>query len=373
METTLPKRPRVVGDLAILRRRPDEVQIGLDPRLAAVSDGLPEPVVALLARLTGREPIEEVLAAAGEHRDTMRAVLLALTDRGLLDDAARSAGPLPGRLAGELSTAGVRAAADAAHGVHAGQPDRPAVRRGFAVAVRGDGRLAVAVAALLASAGVGWVHVRAGGTVRPEDVGAGYLAEDVGRRRAVAARDAVRRADATVRTSAFRVDREPDLVVLTDAVVPEPTRVAALVADGVPHLAVRLRDGIGIAGPLVVPGLTSCLRCADLRRCDRDECWPHVAAQLAGKVTHADLATTHGIAALAVGQVLDALRWVKGTAGPPATCNATVELDVYHARVRHRAWPAHPACSCGASSRYVNLAADTVCELRESRRDGDAS
>lgn len=360
MDTTLPRRPRVVGDLPVLRRRPDEIQIGLDPRRASIASGLPEPVVALVQRLTGHQRAEEVLAEAGEHREVMRDLLVALTARGLVDDAARHAGPLPGRLLGDQSAAGMRGAAGA------GRPDTPAARRGLAVAVHGDGRLAVALAALLASAGVGWVHVRAGGTVRPEDTGTGYLAGDVGRRRAAAAREVLRRADPTVRTGPFRADRGPDLVILTDAVVPEPSRVAALTSAGLPHLNVRTRDGVGIVGPLVVPGLTSCLRCADLQRCDRDECWPDLAAQLAGKVQPADLATTQATAAFAVRQALDAVRWLKGAAAPPVTCNATVELDVYSAGVRNRAWPAHPACSCGALLRCVDTAADSTDELRES-------
>lgn len=367
MDTTLPRRPRVVGDLPVLRRRSDEIQIGLDPRLAAVASGLPEPVVALVQRLTGRRRAEDVLAEAGEHRTALYDLLVALTERGLLDDAAREAGPLPGRLAGDQCAAAVRGAAGRT------PPEYPAARRGLAVAVDGDGRLAISVAALLVSAGVGWVHVRAEGTVRPEDVGSGYLDDDVGRRRQVAAREVLRRADATARTGPFRADRGPDLVVLTDAVVPEPTRVATLTSGGVPHLSVRMRDGTGIVGPLVVPGLTSCLRCADLQRCDRDECWPQLAAQLAGRVAQADLANTQATAAFAVGQVLDALRWVKGAATAPTTCNATVELDVHSAEVRHRAWPAHPACPCAAQARSAIVAADCVEELRESRRDGDAS
>jgi hypothetical protein len=30
-------------------------------------------------------------------------------------------------------------------------------------------------------------------------------------------------------------------------------------SQGVAHLAVRVRDGTGLVGPLVVPGVTSCL------------------------------------------------------------------------------------------------------------------
>lgn len=371
MEATLPRRPRVATGLRVLRRRPDEIQIGLDPRLAAVVSGLPEPVVAAVQQLSGRHGTDELVAGLGEHGPTLRELLRALTARGLVEDASRSAGPVPGRLAGDQAAAAMRVAVGAGQSLDRG--GGPAARRGLAVAVEGNGRLAVSIAAMLAGAGVGWVHVRATGTVRPEDTGTGYQADDVGRRRATAAWEAVLRVDGGVRTSRFGVNNGPDLVVLTDAVVPEPGRAGALVAGGVPHLNVRMRDGIGIVGPLVIPGLTSCLRCADLQRCDRDECWPQLAAQLAGRIQPADLASTQATAAFAVGQVLDAARWLKGTAGPPTTCDASIELDLGTAGVRHRAWPAHPACSCDAAGRCSNVAADTTDDLRESSCDGDAS
>jgi bacteriocin biosynthesis cyclodehydratase domain-containing protein len=361
MPDQLPKRPRPVPDLRILRRGPDEVQVGLDPRLAAVVTGLPEPVAAALQRLSGHDDTDDLLAALGEHQQPMRAALHALTARGLLEDGARQAVPLPSRLAGELSAAAMRAAADAD-----GCRDDPAARRGVGIAVHGDGRLAVAVGCLLAGAGVGWVHVAASGSVRPEDTGTGYLPEDVGRRRAAAARAAVARVDRAVRTTAFRAGRGPDLVVLADALVHEPARVAALNATGVPHLSVRMRDGIGIVGPLVVPGLTSCLLCADLRRCQLDPHWPRVAVQLAGHTQLADLASTQATAALAVGQALDGLRWTRGVAPAPPSRGATLELDLAAAAVRRRSWPAHAACVCNAAERCSNVAANTNDELRQS-------
>jgi bacteriocin biosynthesis cyclodehydratase domain-containing protein len=362
MDQSLPTRPRVIPDLRVLRRRPDEVQVGLDPRLAAVVSGLPEPVAAALQRLTGDQNVDELVAELGEHGRSMRSALVALTTRGLLEDASRQPLPLPGRLAGELSATAMRAASGA-------ESDRedPAGRRGLAVAVHGDGRLAVAVACLLANAGVGWVHVAAAGSVRPEDTGTGYLPEDVGRRRRVVAREAVARVDAAVRTTPFRVDQSPDLVVLADSLVHEPARVDELNSAGVPHLSVRMRDGVGIVGPLVVPGRTSCLRCADLHRCDLDEHWPKVAVQLTGKVQLADLAGTQATAALTVSEVLDAARWLKGAGVPPMTCENTLEVDLSSATIRHRPWSAHAACTCGAVSRCSNVAANTNDELRQSR------
>ena len=50
-----------------------------------------------------------------------------------------------------------------------------------------------------------------------------------------------------------------DLVILSDSLVADPRLVRDLHSQGVPHLPVRVRDGIGLVGPLVMPGVTSCL------------------------------------------------------------------------------------------------------------------
>jgi hypothetical protein len=49
------------------------------------------------------------------------------------------------------------------------------------------------------------------------------------------------------------------LVVLSDYLVADPRMVRDLHSQGVPHIAVRVRDGTGLVGPLVIPGVTSCL------------------------------------------------------------------------------------------------------------------
>jgi hypothetical protein len=50
-----------------------------------------------------------------------------------------------------------------------------------------------------------------------------------------------------------------DLVVLSDSLVADPRLMRDLHSRRVPHLAVRVRDGTGLVGPLVIPGVTSCL------------------------------------------------------------------------------------------------------------------
>lgn len=142
-----------------------------------------------------------------------------------------------------------------------------------------------------------------------------------------------------------------DLVVLADYLIADPRMVRDLHSQGVAHLAVRVRDGIGLVGPLVIPGVTSCLGCADLHRSDRDAAWPAVAAQLRGTVGVADRATLLATAALALSQVNRVIAAVRGhdagpDPGPPQALNATLEFDLHAGAIVARQWSTHPLCSC---------------------------
>ncbi|BBX83753.1 TOMM precursor leader peptide-binding protein [Mycolicibacterium aubagnense] len=154
-----------------------------------------------------------------------------------------------------------------------------------------------------------------------------------------------------VRTSRFghvAVTRDAaDLVVLSDFLVADRRLVRDLHRAGVPHLPVRIRDGTGLIGPLVLPGATSCLNCADLHRSDRDASWPVLAAQLEGTVGSADRATVLATAAVAlnqVDQVIDAIRDRRCRAKPPPTLDATLEFDIGSRTTVVRRWSRHPLC-----------------------------
>jgi hypothetical protein len=142
-----------------------------------------------------------------------------------------------------------------------------------------------------------------------------------------------------------------DLVVLSDYLVADPRMLRDLHVQGVAHLPVRVRDGAGLVGPLVIPGVTSCLGCADLHRRDRDAAWPVVAAQLRDTVGVADRATLLATAALALSQVNRVIGAVRGShaepdSGPPPALNTTLEFDVHAGSIAARHWPKHPLCSC---------------------------
>ncbi|AKN17883.1 cyclodehydratase [Mycobacterium haemophilum] len=142
-----------------------------------------------------------------------------------------------------------------------------------------------------------------------------------------------------------------DLVVLSDYLVADPRMVRDLHSRGVPHLPVRVRDGTGLVGPLVIPGVTSCLACADLHRSDRDAAWPAIAAQLRDTIGVADRATLLATAALALSQVNRVIAAVRGQEpvpdpGPPSALNATLEFDLGAGSIVARQWTRHPLCSC---------------------------
>ncbi|WP_433801992.1 ThiF family adenylyltransferase [Actinomycetospora sp. CA-084318] len=205
----------------------------------------------------------------------------------------------------------------------------PSVRpRTAYVRVHGAGRLGVAIATVLAGAGVGRVAVRAGGLVRPGDLGTGLEPGDVGHPVVLAVAAAVARADPAVAV-AEPSRRRPDLVVLTGAAVDDPLVTGRLHARHQPHLAAAAGDAVGVVGPLVLPGRTSCLRCAAHQRSSSA---PAAPVTVPGAVT---------VAGLVAGHVLAFLE------GRPALLGAADEIDAAAGSMTRRPRPVHPGCPCG--------------------------
>lgn len=138
----------------------------------------------------------------------------------------------------------------------------------------------------------------------------------------------------------------PNLVVLTDHLVHEPWMVDRLMRTGTPHLPVRLREGTGLIGPLVLPGLSSCLLCADRHRTDRDPAWPVLAAQMVGATGYASAATARATAALAHDQIEQLATALSATTEAPHLVNRILELHATPPRIEHTRWWPHPLCRC---------------------------
>ena len=148
-----------------------------------------------------------------------------------------------------------------------------------------------------------------------------------------------------VRRSRHFVHPEGDVVALTVVVAdgPEPDRLVPdlLREAGAPHLLVRCSGDEAVVGPLVVPGATSCVRCADLARRDADPRWPWLLEQLV-RVQIEPAATL--VAWAAVTAAVQALAFVGGA--DAETLGHTLELGSEQHTLRLRAWPVHPECPC---------------------------
>lgn len=203
-------------------------------------------------------------------------------------------------------------------------------------------RLGLAIAGLLAAAGVGTVLVEDPRRVRRHDVGAGgYLPADLGQGRADRAQATLRAAYPHLRTTAPPLTR-PDVVVLVEQDVSDPVRQRPLMAEDVAHLLVVVRELDVAVGPLVTPGRGACGRCLDLHRTDADARWPVLATQLLGARSRGAEVTASAVAAgLAAGQVLAHL-----DGRPVSTAGATLLVDPRRPVPGVRQWPVHPQCGC---------------------------
>jgi bacteriocin biosynthesis cyclodehydratase domain-containing protein len=217
------------------------------------------------------------------------------------------------------------------------------------------------LAAVLAASGVGRVSVRDGGLVAAADAVVGGLsAADEGRPRALAAADAVRRASPLTDLRPLPEGASADLVVLARPWAACDPLVAGYHRSGQPHLVAAVRGQTGIVGPLVVPGRTGCLRCADLHRRDADPRWPDLAAQLTADDPPPGGATVTCLLTAVVAAV-QALAYLDG-GDAPTVLDATLEIHPAHLVPRLRRWVPHPSCGCRGDATVVPRVADDPAE-----------
>jgi hypothetical protein len=248
---------------------------------------------------------------------------------------------LRGRLGPEL------AAASLAYRDSDGGARTLARRRNAFVRVHGAGRTGANVATLLAAAGVGRVACTDPEPAEPADLApAGLIRADLGEPRGEGAVRAIKRAVPEAKTGDFGA--VPDLAILASPFT-SPDLADALMRDGVPHLAVRAGEAIGVVGPLVTPGRSACLRCVDLRRADGDPAWPKILAQAIcarPRPQACDIVLAAMTATLAAAQALAFIDQVVA----PVAVNGTLEVVLPDWQWRRRTWPPHAACSCRAGS-----------------------
>ena len=350
------------------------IQFGLDPDHAVVLTDIDPPVARFIADLTGHDELAasiERAAADGLDAGLASSVLRVLADAGVLDDADTDTGPLRSLTPAEREHLAPDLVARARSSRQPGSGLRTLrVRRAATVSVEGCGRVGAAVAALLASSGIGHLvlgdqRVATGADVSP----AGLEAADVGQPRAAGVRRVI-----AIRAPSTRVARRstarPDVVVVAPDGEPDRALAIQLVRDGVPHLFAGVRESVGVLGPLVVPGSSACLHCLDLHRTDIDPVWPSLLAQrhAAPEVSAAEVNLSTLVASMAV---LHVLAFLDG--GEPATIDGTLSIGLPDGLVRRRTWSPHPGCGCTWESLATPVGdpTDRVPGGRPLRRDDE--
>ena len=218
-------------------------------------------------------------------------------------------------------------------------------RQDATVVIQGRHGLGPQLGAVLAGAGVGRVCLVGSGQARLQHaMPGGLLPTDEGADFELAGVKAISRHAPETDCLPLPFGERPDLVVLVhDEPVPTERR-DALHAHGCAHLLVRLACNTASIGPLVLPGLSSCLRCTDLHRLDRDPAWNALAVQLslaARAAPASEVALATAVAGLAAIQVLEFL-----DGGSPTTIEGALEMQLPDWRLRRRSWPVHPDCDC---------------------------
>lgn len=312
----------LAADLVVFRRNRTTVQIGTEaPRRILIADA-PEQTEEVLSHLRETPTIADAIARLGGNGIDWQRVFTSLLQVGLLEPSI-SAEKYPPRLAGERGAL-----------MHRFGPVTTAqiltARADAVVLVEGVGIVADTVSDLLDAAGVGRIHQIRGSADRSRNAAGSQIAPP----------DTAAHHSPRVRYRRPATHVKPTLTVLTDG--PSPGRLAALTVSVTPHLPIRITTARATVGPLVLPGVSTCLNCVARHRSDADPDWATVSAAAAGAPLDPAPLLAHGAAALAVAQTLD---FIDGLLRP-ASIGATLDLAPGTMRPQRRVWPPHESCRC---------------------------
>jgi bacteriocin biosynthesis cyclodehydratase domain-containing protein len=363
------RRPTLLPAVRRLWRDPHRLQIGTDPGRAVILELADPGLARLLDLLDGSYTESALLRAApraGIPRAEAAAILATLSAAGFVVDAASlNLSRLPEstrrRLDGEtaalaLRTSNLITTATSPTSAPSGVPTQAATamhrRLDANVLVTGASRLAVPIACILASSGVGHVDPSLVGITRLTDAApGGLLPGDAHRPRVTAAAEALRRVAPEVELAPLHRS-QASFAVLVGFTAPAGLTALSYGTRRLPHLAVSVRDGTVVVGPLVRPGTSPCLNCLDLHRTDRDPDWGVIAAQLHTSPDLPEAVTAATVLAGAAFAAEEVLTQIDG--GRPVTLGATVEISA-PGRTTRRQWTQHPGCGCRRRGRSRSL------------------
>lgn len=341
-----------------LDREGGQLQLGTDPRWALCLDGLQAREVMWVREMCARRHLSPVALARriGIPVDRRNQIAAAMRHGGFLT-ASPTAGskhhPVERHAPGSKRHSVERPALSPANACR--EADEPAFdllrcdgfghattahRRMARVGISGLGRIGALTAQLLATAGVGTLVLRDDGLVHVTDIGVGGLqVGDVGHPRHLVLASRLAHTNEQVQVSE---DGPVDCVVTITPHVTVPSQLHRLIAAGVPHCPVVVREASTSVGPFVVPGRTACAHCAHLHASDNDPTWPGLCDQLrqAPAPTHETMLTA-ATAAVTAAQIL---AHIDGLV--PVSSNAVIDVALPHVLPLRIPLQPHRLCGC---------------------------
>lgn len=305
-------RPWLRRDTPLLWRSADTVQVGEGDRRVVIGH-LSRDLLAWVRSLTGDRTEDEALRACPDPT-TGRRLLAALRLAGALDDAARV--PRITRPMTQAQRDRLHRQQAAARLTYSDERHHLAAeaRAQARVAIHGRGPLADAVRIALRHSGIGRVTM------------------------------------AAPPSSSARIGRAAssttDLVILAHMWHPDSFDDAGCLALDLPHLPIAAWGPHGVVGPLVIPGRTACLRCAQLYARDRDQAFPTL--QMQRNHARPDPPPVDAALALAVAAMttVTVTGWVESLAGAAPT-GRRMHIRLPGGVVDYEDLQRHPLCGCG--------------------------
>jgi hypothetical protein len=275
-------RPQIHPYVPIVWRDADTLQIGIPPAPSSLVVDADVDLFQFIQRLDGRLTTEQLLTLPNcPTQIHLNQIFDALAHAHALIDA-DSNYPLAPRISQEFRerTIWQTLAQDLAHPSCDSGAKAVAARADSYVLVHGANQLAFAITHLLATAGIGRLVIdqpeHLGVKVTPDSIiGLGPGWPQLGQPALLATRDLAKRFGAEVTRPKGLAN--PDFEVFTSW--PDVFERDRVNAEQIAHMVVTTEGCSATAGPLVVPGVSACLRCVELGQQIHDPAWGHTHLQ----------------------------------------------------------------------------------------------
>ena len=134
----------------------------------------------------------------------------------------------------------------------------------------------------LAASGIGTVFTDDQKMVLPADtLELGYPKQELGNQRGRVAKRLISPTSVELHSRVSETYAKTDVAILLGSDVVHPSRYAAWLSRDIPHISIVFSEKAATVSHLVLPGITPCLACLEIKRLETDANWATTAPQLA--------------------------------------------------------------------------------------------